>query len=122
MKKQSAIKAANSKDTTVADAIASGAVKNQINRDLQRPHCEPPKDGRSYLYGDIENAEALFRKLSTTGTPVFDANGNWANKERVTNDEPVGMCLDRDGNAKETKGAMIVYSKTGSHIYPRKEE
>ena len=33
-------------------------------------------------------------------------------------DSPVGV----DKNTGETKNAMIVYSKTGSHIYPRKED
>ena len=110
------------KDTAVADAINSGIVKDEINRDLQKPHCEPPKEGRSYLYGDVEKAEELYRKLRTTGTPLRDTKGNWTHKERVANDEPVGVWVDRNGNSQETKGAMIVYSKTGSHIYPRKEE
>lgn len=113
---------ATPKDTAVAEAIASGTVKDEVNRDLQKPHCEPPKEGRSYLYGDVEEAEALYRKLSTTGTPLRDTKGNWTHKERVVNDEPVGVWVDRNGNSQETKGAMIVYSKTGSHIYPRKEE
>lgn len=110
------------KDSTVADAISSGAVKDQINRDLQRPHCEPPKEGRSYLFGDVEQAEALYQKLKTTGTALYDSKGNWTHKERVVNDKAIGVWMDKEGKAQETKGAMIVYSKTGSHIYPRKEE
>lgn len=110
------------KDNTVADAIASGEVKDQINRERQSPHGEPPKEGRSYLYGSVDRAEELFQKLKTTGTAIFDSNGNWTHKERVVNDSPVGVWVSKDGKAQETKGAMIVYSKTGSHIYPRKEE
>lgn len=110
------------KDSTVENAISSGVVKDQINAELQRPHCEPPKEGRSYLYGDVQQAEALYQKLKTTGTALYDSKGNWTHKERVVNDEAIGVWVARDGKAQETKGAMIVYSKTGSHIYPRKEE
>ena len=43
--------------------------------------------------------------------------------ERVVSDKFIGTHVDNE-NSKETriKAAVIVYSKTGSHIYPRKVE
>ena len=30
--------------------------------------------------------------------------------------------MDKNGNAHETHNAMIIYSKTGTHIYPIRED
>lgn len=80
-------------------------------------------DGRSYLDGDLAEAQRLVDELSTTGEAVFDSNGNWKNKERVVSDKIIGTHADNEnGKETRTKAAVIVYSKTGSHIYPRKVE
>lgn len=80
-------------------------------------------DGRSYLDGDLADAQRLVDELSTTGEAVFDSNDDWKNTERVVSDKFIGTHVDNE-NSKETrtKAAVIVYSKTGSHIYPRKVE
>ena len=41
-------------------------------------------------------------------------------KERVVADEIVGVFIDRKGNKIPTKNLMIIYSKSGYHIYPRR--
>ena len=44
-------------------------------------------------------------------------------RERVNCDEIIGVYVDsKTGVKTKTKSAMIVYSKTGSHIYPRKDD
>ena len=80
-------------------------------------------DGRSYLDGDLAEAQQLVDELSTTGEAVFDSSDDWKNTERVVSDKFIGTHVDNE-NSKETrtKAAVIVYSKTGSHIYPRKVE
>lgn len=73
--------------------------------------------------GDLAEAQRLVDELSATGEAVFDRNGNWKNKERVVSDKIIGTYVDNE-NGKETmtNAVVIVYSRTGSHIYPRKVE
>lgn len=111
------------RSTIVTDAIRSGVVSKTINREKQSDHTIDKKgSGRSYLYGDLEYAQNLVDKLSGTGEPKVDRHGNWVNKEAVVNSEPIGEHVDKDGRGTESCAAMIVYSKTGSHIFPRKED
>lgn len=80
-------------------------------------------DGRSYLDGDLAEAQWLVGELSTTSEAAFDSNANWKNKERVVSYKIIGTHADNEnGKETRTKAAVIVYSKTGSHIYPRKVE
>ena len=112
---------AKKKRTVVSQALADGTVKDSLNRELEEKHLRP-ETGRSYLYGSMEDAETLYNELKGTGEPVFDKNGNWNHKERVIGKNPVGVYVGQDGTSTETSAAMIVYSKTGSHLYPRREE
>ena len=72
----------------------------------------------SYLYGDLDYAQRLVDKHSGKGTPLLDKNVNWLRKE---NTKAIGVHLDINGKKVETDAGMIVYSKTGTHVYPRKE-
>lgn len=61
--------------------------------------------------------------MSGTGTPIIDSKGNWTNKERIESSDILGTHVNlSDGKETETKKATIIYSKTGSHIIPRKDE
>ena len=110
---------------TVAKAIESGKVSTTINIDKQNRHIKGNKDyieGRSYIKGTAEDAQKLVNELSGTGEPVFKPNGEWSNKEKVASDKTIGTNVDPDtGDATDTKKATIHYSKTGSHIVPRKD-
>lgn len=53
---------------------------------------------------------------------MLDSKGQWLHKEKVAADKLVGVHVDLNGVETPTKSAMIVYSKTGTHIYPRKED
>ncbi len=111
-----------SRGTIVQDAIRSGEVSKTINREKQMRHTmsgHPP--GRSYLYGGLEFSQRLVDELSGTGEPKLDSHGNWTHKELVKASRVIGAHIDSDGRETETNAAMIVYSNTGSHIYPRKE-
>lgn len=75
--------------------------------------------GRSHLYGKLEYAQRLIDELSGTGELKFDRHGNWVNKEIVTSDKLIGTYVNPDtGEEIPSNRAVIVYSKTGSHIYP----
>ena len=106
-----------SEDTTIIDAIKSGTVKDSINADLQAPHMEGGRKAiRGFMYGTLDDVEDLYREVRGTGKPVYHPEtGEWLHKERIRYHRVIGVI---DG--EETDKIMIIYSKTGSHIYPRK--
>lgn len=108
-------------DTIVKDAIESGLVSKKINREKQLRHTKHGHiEGRSYIDGDLEYAQELVDKLSGTGEAVCNKPDNWLRKEKVISPHIIGTHVDEDGVETKTNKAMIVYSKTGTHIYPRK--
>lgn len=111
---------------TVAKAIESGKVSTTINIGKQNRHIKGSKDyieGRSYIKGTAEDAQKLVDELSGTGEPVYKPNGEWNNKEKVTADKVIGVNIDpKTLKETDTTKATIHYSKTGSHIIPRKDE
>lgn len=105
--------------------IDSGNVKLEINPEKQSRHIKDSSgyvDGRSYIYGSVEQAQKIVNDLHGTGTPVMKPDGTWANKEHVQSDEPIGIAVSKQTGEEETKAATIHYSKTGTHVVPRKEE
>ena len=107
--------------TIVRDAIRSGKVSKRINREKQLRHTKTYHiKGRSHLDGDLEFAQRLVDEFSGTGRPLTDRNGNWYNRERVICPENVGMHVDQTGKETPSNIAIIIYSKTGSHVYPGK--
>lgn len=71
--------------------------------------------------GDCDYAQELVDKLSGTGTPVIDENGNWRNMEHVEKDTQIGVLVDKvTGNKTRTNKAMIRYSKIRTHMHQRK--
>lgn len=106
----------------VEEAIASGQVSKTINEDKQRRHTlSGHTPGRSYINGDVEFAQKLVDKHSGTGKPITDKHGKWTNKEHFDSDSIIGTHVDINGVEIKTKKGVIVYSKTGAHVYPGKE-
>ena len=114
------------KKSAVHDAIFSGKVSKTVNATKQGRHMKKSADyipGRSYLYAEtIEQVQQMVDSLVGKGDPVFDRNGNWVSKERVRSSSPIGVAVDLNGDETESHMGMVVYSKTGAHIYPIKEE
>lgn len=112
----------NNNKRILDNARKSGIIKDELKTDKQRQHmiASPGyKEGKSYIYGDEKTAEELYKKLSDTGVFV-NVEGKWQKKERVVADEIVSVFIDRKGNKIPTKNLMIIYSKNGYHIYPRR--
>ena len=113
-------------DKEVADAFASGDIKDSLNVQKQARHIKGTDgyvEGKSYLYGTQTDAKALYNTYKGTGTPVYSRDGNWTHKERISANKEIGVYIDpATGNETPTSNAMIHYSKTGSHIIPRKED
>lgn len=111
------------KNKLIEEEIRSGKISRNINKDKQNRHTKDGHiPGRSYLDGDIQYAQKLVNKLSGTGRPLMDTNNKWVHKERVSNDKPIGYHVDpTTGKETKTKYGTIVYSRTGTHIYPRQK-
>lgn len=107
----------------IEDALREGKIKLSINRENQMRHNKSTHlAGRGYIDGDFDFAQELVNKLSNTGEVFIDKNGNWNRKEMVVSDEIIGTYVNPSDNKEtRTNKAMIIYSKTGTHIYPRKE-
>lgn len=111
------------RSTMVQDAIRSGEVSKIINREKQLRHTlTGHPEGRSYIYGDLKFAQQLVDELSGTGEAKMDSKGNWTHKEKVQGSRIVGTYVDSQGEETPTGALMIIYSNTGCHIYPRKED
>lgn len=109
-------------DKLVQEAIDSGEVSKQINPEKQKRHTKDGHiSGRSYLDGDVEFAQKLVDEYGGKGTPIMDKNGRWTNKEKFDADDIIGTHVDSEGSETRTNKGIITYSKTGSHVYPRKE-
>ena len=75
------------------------------------------------MNGDLDFAQALVDKLSGTGEAILDDKGIWHGKEKVVSPHIIGTHVNvKTRQETKTNKAMIVYSKTGAHIYPRKED
>ena len=51
---------------------------------------------------------------------MIEYKGEWLKKERITAERTIGVYIDQNGVATETNRFMIIYSKSGYHIYPRR--
>ena len=110
----------------VRDAVESKNVSLTINVSKQNRHIVDSGgfiEGRSYLDVSTEDAQRLVNDLKGTGEPIFDKNGDWTYKERVSCSDFVGTHVDvSSGEETKTKNLTIIYSKTGCHIVPRRSD
>lgn len=106
-------------------AVKRGDVSLRIKVDKQAQHDRnSPKyvKGKSYVYFRTSDAQKYILRLHGTGELMSSRRGAWINKERVRSEQPIGVCIDENGNAHETHNAVIIYSKAGTHIYPVRED
>lgn len=88
-------------------------IEKKINPQKQERHNTRNNLGRSSLYGGVSEAQKIVDEYSGKGKPIG------SNKERVECDHVIGEYVSVDGKTKiESNIAIIVYSKTGSHVYP----
>ncbi len=110
-------------DTIVEDAIESGEVSKTVNREKQLRHTKSNHTpGRSYLDGDLDYAQELVDKYSGKGETKTNRDGSWNHRERITANHDIGVYVDEDGNETRSNTAMIIYSNTGTHIYPARRK
>ena len=106
--------------------IEKGNIKLEINHEKQAKHIkgEPEyKEGKSYLTISEKEAQEIINQKSGAGIVVLDKNGKWKNKELINCDSQIGIDVDSNtGEETSTDKGTIHYSKTGTHLVPRKEE
>lgn len=102
-----------------------GELNLRINPGHQAKHIRMGKGyvkGKSYLYGSMDDAQALVERYSGSGAPKFDKKGRWVKKEFVTAPDPIGVYVNQDtGEELQTRRFAIHYGKNGVHIVPAKE-
>ena len=110
----------------IKSEIEKGNIKLEINHEKQAKHIkgEPEyKEGKSYLTISEKEAEEIINQKSGAGIVVLDKNGKWKNKELINCDSQIGIDVDSNtGEETSTDKGTIHYSKTGTHLVPRKEE
>lgn len=115
----------NKKQEEVRKLIRSDAIPKTLNKGAQNKHIRSSKgyiEGRSYILGDIEEAQRLVKKYSGTGTIKFTQSGEWVKKEFITTESIIGITVDYEsGTEMETNRFAIHYGKKGTHIVPMKE-
>ena len=114
------------KKEAVRGLIRSDQIPKQVNKGHQNKHIKTSGHyvpGKSYLYGDLDAAQALVDQYHGTGEPIFTRKGDWAQKEVVSQSKPIGVDVDMQTGAEtETSRFTIHYGKKGTHIVPAKEK
>lgn len=104
--------------------IKSDAITKKVNVQKQNRHILGSPgyiEGRSYIYGDVETAQALVDRYHGTGTPVLSKKQKWTNKEVVETNSVIGRVVDpSSGEISGSNRIMIHYSLTGTHVVPTK--
>ena len=109
----------NKTNKLVEDAINSGEVLREVNEEKQQRHNKAGHTpGRSYLNGDMEYAKGLVNKYSGTGESKLNRKGKWNHRETIISENDIGIYVNADGKEIPSNVAMIIYSNTGTHIYP----
>ena len=112
--------------TEIRAQIQTGEIPSKLNQGNQNKHISSSPGylpGRSFIYGDLETAQALVDRYKGTGDVRLTEAGEWTHKEFVTADTPIGVSVNPETGAESpTRRFAIHYGKRGAHIVPRKEE
>ena len=115
----------NKKKEEAIQLIKSDTTSKSINRGHQNKHIKDSDgyiEGRSYIFGTLEDAQELVDRYHGTGEVKLTASIEWTHKEFVVADEPIGVWIDNTtGKEYETRRFSIHYGKKGTHIVPAKE-
>lgn len=106
--------------------LFDNSLKLTLNKGAQNKHILSSKgyiEGRSYIYGNLDEAQQIVNKYAGSGEPKFDKKGSWVNKEVITTDKPIGVDINPNtGLKQETNRLVIHYSKKGTHIVPARRK
>ena len=79
-------------------AVKNGDIVLKINTGAQIKHLPSAKgfkEGRSYLEGDLQRAEELYKELLGTGEPIVNKDGVWLRRSALARPMWKGTTLTR---------------------------
>lgn len=97
----------------------SGSRSSKVNWDKQSRHDKHSKKyvkGKTYLTISKDKIQNFIDSHLPAAQKINDE------KYRIHSNKIIGMYIDRSGRAHPTTNAIIVKSKTGSHIYPSRPD
>lgn len=104
--------------------IEKGTIKLEINPEKQARHIKGSseyKEGRSYLTINVTEAQDVINIKNGTGILLKDKDGKPV-KERIDCGRTIGVDVDKNSRKETiTDKGTIHYSKTGTHLVPRKD-
>ncbi len=106
----------------IRSQIKDGSQKLNIIKSKQLEHIKGDKyiEGKSYIFGGLDDAQRLVDRYAGTGTFAKTRAGAFTKREVVRADKPIGIAVS-GGAEYQTNSFKIHYRKTGTHIVPRKE-
>lgn len=114
------------KTAEIRELIKSDGTPKKLNVGKQNQHIRESKgykEGKSYIYGDLNTAQELVDTYHGTGEIVLTRSGEWNHKEIITAKDSLGVVLFPDTKSdEETNRATIHYSKKGTHVVPTRRE
>lgn len=113
----------SSKSDIIKESIKNGSIKLEINHEKQARHMQETHiKGRSYLTVSETEAQEIVNQKSGTGNLILNKDGV-PSKERINAEKIIGVNVEKStGIETNTDKATIHYSKTGTHLVPRKGE
>ncbi|MDE5859516.1 MAG: phage portal protein [Oscillospiraceae bacterium] len=111
------------KSDIIKESIKNGSIKLEINHEKQARHMQETHiKGRSYLTVSETEAQEIVNHKSGTGTLILNKDGV-PSKERINAEKIIGVNVEKSTGAEtSTDKATIHYSKTGTHLVPRRGE
>ncbi|MBM0342965.1 hypothetical protein EFT09_12675 [Staphylococcus pseudintermedius] len=94
---------------------------HQLYEDYKKKNLQKGKAIPSYTLLDNSELNSLMQQKAGKGYLLVDSEGKWLNKEVIDFGKTVGKAYI-DGKFIATKWGKVHYSKTGTHVVPRKEE
>ena len=111
------------KTAEIQELIKSDTTLKKLNVGKQNQHIRESKgykEGKSYIYGDLNTAQKIVDKYHGTGEIRLNkktGQWEWNNKEFITLPEDVGVYINNHtGETFPTNAVSIHYGKKGTHI------
>ncbi|EIT1243216.1 minor capsid protein [Staphylococcus pseudintermedius] len=119
----------------MTDAIDSGKIKVELNPNKQNRHQLGHKLYEDYKkknlqkglpipsYTELDNNElnSFIQQKTGSGRLIASDTGEWRNKEVIDFGKDIGK-VNINGKFITTKWGIVHYSKTGTHVIPKKED
>lgn len=100
----------------IKEDILNKNIPLNISEQKQNRHIEGKKQHEGWKSILTVDGEEIIKKYAGKGTFIFK-NDVWKQKEFFVSDKTIGFYINSGKRIPTNKG-MIVYSKSGVHIYP----